>query len=75
MKIPGPSVLVAVLALSACRAPEPPPKDEPPKPQATAAQTQLRDTIQEPLDKARGVQDSVQAAVDRQRAEIDADTH
>ena len=58
------------LGLSACR-PEPPPTDEPPKPQATEA-TQLRDAIQAPIDKAKAVEDTVQEAADKQQAEIDA---
>ena len=57
------------LALSACK-PEPPPIDEPPKPQATA--TELRDAIQAPIDKAKAVEDTVQEAADKQQAEIDA---
>lgn len=59
------------LGLSACR-PEPPPTDEPPKPQATAEATELRDAIQAPIDKAKAVEDTVQEAADKQQAEIDA---
>lgn len=62
------------LALSACK-PEPPPTDEPPKPQATAEATELRDAIQEPIDKAKAVEDTVQEAADKQQAEMDAATN
>ena len=58
------------LGLSACK-PEPPPTDEPPKPQATEA-TQLRDAIQQPIDTARAVEATVQEAADKQQAQIDA---
>lgn len=46
-----------------CR-PEPPPTDEPPEPQATAQATQLRDTLQAPIDKAKAVEEDVQKAAD-----------
>lgn len=59
------------LAPSACT-PEPPPTDEPPKPQASAEATELRDAIQAPIDQAKAVEDTVQDAADRQQAEIDA---
>jgi hypothetical protein len=52
----------------ACTRPPDPPTDAPPEPQATG----LRDAIQAPIDKARAVEDSLQDAADRQRAEIDA---
>ena len=58
------------LGLSACK-PEPPPTDEPPKPQATEA-TQLRDAIQQPINQAKAVESAVQEAADKQQAEIDA---
>ncbi len=60
-------VLLPML-LSACKRPEPPPTDKRPEPQATA----LRDAIQQPLDKARGVQQSVDQAAAQQNAAIDA---
>ena len=56
------------LGLAACSPPpETPPIDDPPEPQATA----LRDAINEPLDKARAVEGSVQRAADAQRRVID----
>ena len=54
--------LIASLALlaTACHAPEPPPTDEPPEPQATASTTpsgtELRDAMQAPIQKAEAVQ-------------------
>ena len=68
-------IAVALMGLGACK-PEPPPTDEPPKPKAMAADsTELRDAIQEPIDKAKAVEDTVQEAADQQRAAIDAATN
>lgn len=71
--------LIASLALlaTACHAPEPPPTDEPPEPQATASTTpsgtELRDAMQAPIQKAEVVEAQVQAAADRTNAaEADA---
>ncbi|HEY0861360.1 MAG TPA: hypothetical protein VGE19_10700 [Pseudoxanthomonas sp.] len=71
--------LLASLALfaTACRAPEPPPTDEPPEPQATASATpsgtELRDAMQAPIQRAQAVEAQVQAAADRtETAEADA---
>jgi hypothetical protein len=55
----------------ACSKPKPPPTDEPPEPQA-ATHTELRDAIQAPIDRAKAVEQTVQEAADKQRAEIDA---
>ncbi|MFY2763774.1 hypothetical protein [Arenimonas sp. MALMAid1274] len=67
-------VLAASLALAACRDPAPLP-DDPPAPQAAASTdaTQLRDAIQEPIDKAKAVE-ATQAAdeAERQKALQDA---
>lgn len=62
--------LALLSLLVACKRPEPPPTDRPPEPQATA----LRDAIQQPLDKAKGAQQSVDDAAARQREAIDAAT-
>ncbi|NDK39791.1 hypothetical protein DT603_13180 [Pseudoxanthomonas gei] len=63
-----------LLALSACK-PEPPPTDKPPEPKAaTADATQLRDAIQQPIDRAKAVDAASQQAADDQRAAIDAAT-
>ncbi|WP_454832488.1 hypothetical protein [Pseudoxanthomonas wuyuanensis] len=63
-----------LLATGACQPPQPPPTDEPPKPQTGAGATDLRDAIQEPIDKAKAAGDTVQEAAERQRTEIDAAT-
>ncbi|MET0807555.1 MAG: hypothetical protein ABWX93_02230 [Pseudoxanthomonas sp.] len=63
-----------LLALCACK-PEPPPTDQPPEPKAaTADATQLREAIQQPIDRARAVDAASQRAADDQRAAIDAAT-
>jgi hypothetical protein len=46
-----------LLLLTACSKPQPPEKEQPPEPKAAQAHTQLRDAIQAPLDKAKGVED------------------
>ena len=69
------ALLSFVLSCVACSKPEPPPTDEPPEPQAaTAAErnTELRDAVRQPIDKAKAVEAAVQEAADKQRAEIDA---
>ena len=67
-------MILAVLALpllcAACSRPEPPEKEHPPEPQAT----QLRDAIQQPVDRASAVDAQVQDAAAQQRAAIDAQT-
>lgn len=65
-------VLVAMFGASACGKPEPPPADQPPEPQAQ--HTELRDAIQQPIDKAKSVEKVMQDAADKQQAEIDAKT-
>lgn len=64
-----PLLCCALLALAACSRPQPPEKERPPVPQATGA---LREAIRAPLDKARGVEASVQARAAGQRAAIEA---
>lgn len=72
--------LIALLSGTAACMPEPPPTDKPPEPQATAAtpaaeqNTELRDAIQAPQDKARAVEGQVEQAADAQRDAIDAQT-
>ncbi len=63
------AALLCAFALSACRG-EQPPTEHPPEPQA--ADTALRDAIQDPQQKARAVEDVLQAGDARQRALIDA---
>ena len=70
--------LIALLLGTAACMPEPPPTDKPPEPQAAVAapaaeqNTELRDAIQAPQDKARAVEGQVQQAADAQRDAIDA---
>lgn len=60
-------ILAAALLASACDAPKPDPTpDTVPEPQA--ANTELRDAIQAPLDKARAVEET-QAAEEAKRRE------
>jgi hypothetical protein len=58
------TLLAGLIGLCAACRPEPPPTDDPPEPQATAAATELRDTIQAPIDKAKAVEEDVQKAAD-----------
>ena len=58
-----------VLAASAgCTRPKPPEKERPVDPQAT----QLRDSIQQPIQKAQAVEADVLEAADKQRDSIEA---
>ncbi|HET6395307.1 MAG TPA: hypothetical protein VFF91_00530 [Pseudoxanthomonas sp.] len=71
MKIPfRPTAACLLLALAACRA-EPPPTEQPPEPQAQS-NTELRDAIQAPQQKAQAVEQTLQDGADRQRARIEA---
>lgn len=67
------AAIATVLALTACR-PEPPPTEKKPEPQAQAANTGLRDTLQQPLQEARAVQQGTEQAAKDQAAAIDAAT-
>ena len=70
---PVPFLLLA-LAISGCNAPKPPPADQPPDPQAAAQHardTQLRDAIQRPIDKAKSVEDTTLKAADEQKQQIE----
>lgn len=62
--------LLALPLLGACKRPEPPPRDRPPEPQATA----LRDAIQRPLDQAKAVQQAGEQAAAQRNAAIEAAT-
>ena len=64
--------LLLLCLCCACSKPKPPPTDEPPEPQAVAPHTELRDAIQAPIERAKAVEQTVQEAADKQRAEIDA---
>jgi hypothetical protein len=68
------SFLLLACAAAGCSAPKPPPSDQPPDPQATAQHardTQLRDAIRQPIDKAKGVEDTTLKAADEQRQQIE----
>jgi hypothetical protein len=60
--------MTMMMLLAGCSKPKPPEKERPVEPQAT----QLRDAIQAPIDKAKGVEKTLQDAADQQRAAIDA---
>ncbi len=65
-------LVLLIACLGACK-PEPPPLEQPPEPKATA--TELRDAIQQPIDRAKAVEAATQEAADKQRAAIDAATN
>jgi hypothetical protein len=65
----GASILLLALSCTACTQPVPPPTEQKPEPQAN---TELRDAIKQPIDKAKAVEEAVKAAADQQRASIDA---
>ena len=60
---------LALSAMAGCSKPEPPQKEQQPEPQAN---TELRDAIKAPIDKAKAVEDSVQDAADKQKADIES---
>lgn len=66
------AILTLPLLLAACGKPESPDKDQPPEPQAREQQTELRDAIQQPIDRAKAVDGQVQDAAAVQRAAIEA---
>ena len=74
MKLRHASFLFLAFAAAACSAPTPPPTDQPPDPQAASQQardTQVRDAIQRPIDKAKGVEDTTLKAADEQKQQIE----
>ncbi|MEO6519696.1 MAG: hypothetical protein ABIO17_12010 [Pseudoxanthomonas sp.] len=67
-------LMLAALALAACR-PQPPATDQPPEPKVDTAQaTELRDAIQQPINAAKSVEATTRQAAEQQRAAIDAAT-
>ena len=60
--------MVMTALLAGCSKPKPPEKERPVEPQAT----QLRDAINEPLDKAKNVDKQVEDAAEAQRKAIEA---
>lgn len=66
------ALLALPLALAACK-PSKPDKDRPPEPKAEQA-TELRDTIQRPINRAKAVESQVLEAKAQQDAAIEAQT-
>ena len=62
-----------LLGVAACSKHEPPKKDQPPEPQAHQ-QTELRDAIQKPIERANAVEGQVLDAAKQQQDAIDAQT-
>jgi hypothetical protein len=74
-----PLLLAGITGISGCSKPEVPEHDERPEPQATPAATatpptELREAMQQPIDKAEAVQAASDAAAEQQRKAIDAAT-
>ncbi len=71
-------LLTALISVVGCSKPKIPDHDDRPEPQtATAAPappTQLREAMQQPIDKAEAAQASVDAAAEAQRKAINAAT-
>jgi hypothetical protein len=68
-----PLLCCALLALAACSKPQPPEKEHPVEPQAQKADAVVQ-AINAPLDKAKGLQDTLDKAAEQQQAEIDRQT-
>lgn len=80
LPVPSPrtrlALLLGALLLGGCNAPDPAPDDGVPDPQAQAAApaegaTELRDAIDEPLDKAKAVEASEEARDAERRADLE----
>ena len=67
-----PLLCCVLLAVAGCSKPHPPEKERPVEPKAAEAHTELRDAIQAPLDKAKGVEDQVEKGKQAQDAAIQA---
>lgn len=69
------AALATLLLLAGCSKPPAPDKERPPEPKAPEPRnTQLRDAIQAPINRARSVEQTTLDAAQKQRAEIDAQT-
>jgi len=70
------TVLATMLVLAACSASAPPPAstkaDALAQPAATSEHTELRDSIQRPLNKAKGVEGTVEKSFENQNRQLDA---
>jgi hypothetical protein len=58
------AVFAAALSLASCK--ENPAPDQPTSPSSPVGATELRDTIQKPIDKAKGVEAIIQKSHDKQ---------
>lgn len=70
-----PFALIASLALCACSDPAPTPTPDPPEPQTAASEsehTELRDAIQEPLDRAQTVEVTLQESAAQRDEALEA---
>jgi hypothetical protein len=78
MRTPALWLLAAALlaAQTACSKPTVPDHDDRPEPQAyaPASPTPLRESMQQPIDKAKTAQAEIDAAAERQRDAIEAAT-
>lgn len=75
-RLPLPVLLSVALLLGGCNAPDPTPDEGVPDPQAQAAPaaeeaTELRDAINEPLDKAKAVEAAEAEREAERRAELE----
>ena len=64
--------LGAAVSLVACSE-APPPPEAPKPPDAPTADTQLRDTIQKPIDRAKSVEGIIMKSHDRQDKQLQSD--
>jgi hypothetical protein len=69
-----PLLCCALLLLAACSRPQPPEKERPVEPRAAQSDAALTQAIQAPLDKAKGVQDTLDKAAEQELAEFDRQT-
>lgn len=67
----GAALACLALPLLAACTPDTPDKDAPPEPQAEPRHTELRDAIQQPIDRAKAVDAQVQDGADAQRKAVE----
>ena len=72
-RLPTLSLLTLALALTACDL-APPPERQSEEARKAREATELRDRIQQPIDKAKAVEDVTLDAAERRAAEIGAQT-
>ncbi len=61
--------LAATVALAGCK--EDPKPDPPKQPDVPVGHTELRDAIQRPIDRAKGVEKTIQDAKDKQDKQLE----